>query len=158
MGDVQLGDKIIGSDGRPHNVIGVYPQGELDVYRVTFSDGSSVECSEDHLWQVRSTNHRFRGQPGVVLALKEFMHDLRMPNGNHRWYIPMVQPIEFGAQTLPVDPYLLGVLLGDGCLRHRISFSSADAEIVQSVTALTNRMGLIVRDKGRYDHVIVGVA
>ncbi len=97
MGEVHLGDKVIGSDGCPHNVMGVYPQGTLDIYRVTFSDGSSVECSEDHLWQPQSTNHRFRGQPGVVLPLKECMHDLRMPNGNHRWYIPMVQPVQFDA-------------------------------------------------------------
>jgi hypothetical protein len=79
-----------------------------------------------------------------------------MPNGNHRWYIPMVQPVEFEAQELPVDPYLLGVLLGDGHLLGKVSFSSADTEIVESVRVLASAMGLFVRNKGRYDYGIVG--
>ena len=52
IGDVKIGDKVIGSDGKSHNVIGVYPQGVKPVYKVTFNDGFSVECGNEHLWTI----------------------------------------------------------------------------------------------------------
>lgn len=56
MGDMHIGSKVIGYDGKPHNVIGVFPQGIRPVYKLTFSDGSVVECDEEHLWQVKYNN------------------------------------------------------------------------------------------------------
>ena len=53
MGEIKVGDQIINPDGGYANVIGVFPQGVMDVYRVTFSDGSFTDCTEDHLWKVR---------------------------------------------------------------------------------------------------------
>jgi hypothetical protein len=143
MGDMQAGDPIIGADGRNYRVIGVYPQGEKDIYRLTFSDGSSVECCQDHLWRLRSMNHRKRRQEGVVLPLRDFMHDLRSPQDNNRWYVPMVQPVEFVSTELPIDPYMLGLLLGDGSLgMHHICFTTADAELVEAITDGANAHGL----------------
>ena len=56
MGDMHIGSEIIGYDGKPHKVIGVFPQGIRPVYKLTFSDGSIVECDENHLWQVKCNN------------------------------------------------------------------------------------------------------
>lgn len=135
MGDIQVGDGIIGADGQTHQVIGVYPQGEKDIYRLTFSDGMSVECCEDHLWHLQSTNHRKRCQAGVVMLLRDFMNDLRTQQGNNRWYVPMVQPVEFPQQDLPVDPYLLGLLIGDGTLKkHEVGYTTVDDELLKFVT------------------------
>lgn len=50
MKDVTIGTKIYGEDGNLHNVIGLYPQGTKDVYKITFSDKTSVECCKEHLW------------------------------------------------------------------------------------------------------------
>src|SRR5205823_12554188 len=52
MGDIRVGDEVTGPDGKPRAVLGVYPQGEKDIYRLTFSSGTTVECCEDHFWQV----------------------------------------------------------------------------------------------------------
>ena len=52
MGDTKVGQDVIGSDGEIYQVIGVFPQGKLPVYRVKFDDGVHVDCSNDHLWQV----------------------------------------------------------------------------------------------------------
>ena len=49
MGDVKVGDLVYSENGKPAQVLGVYPQGEQDVYKITFSDGTSTECSKDHL-------------------------------------------------------------------------------------------------------------
>lgn len=53
MGQIKIGDDVVGYDGKPHKVIGVYPQGIRPVYKITFSDGSSCECDINHLWTVK---------------------------------------------------------------------------------------------------------
>ncbi len=50
MGDLHTGDLVIGSDGKSHRILGVYPQGQREVYRVEFRDGSATECCDNHLW------------------------------------------------------------------------------------------------------------
>jgi SNF2 family DNA or RNA helicase len=137
MGEMRVGDEVINSDGRTSHVTGVFPQGEKELYRVVFSDGTWVECCDEHLWYVRSAVRKLRGQPGRVLPLREFKDDLRDAAGNAKHYIPLVQPIEFTQRDLPIDPYLLGVLLGDGGLTdHTVSFSTADAEMLAAVRSL----------------------
>jgi phosphate starvation-inducible PhoH-like protein len=53
IGDIQIGDQVIGSNGQPINVIGVYPQGIKKLCKITFSDGHSIKVCEDHLWNVK---------------------------------------------------------------------------------------------------------
>ena len=60
MGDVKVGDLIIGSNGKPTKVLYVFPQGIKPMYRVTFSDDFYVDCCEDHLWKVKTFNDRNR--------------------------------------------------------------------------------------------------
>ena len=52
MGDIRVGDKVLGTDGKYHNVVGVYPQGRLPEWRVGFSNGVVICCSGNHLWTV----------------------------------------------------------------------------------------------------------
>ena len=49
MGEIKVGEQVFGDDGRLHNVVGVYPQGVKDVYKVTFLDGTSTRCGKEHL-------------------------------------------------------------------------------------------------------------
>lgn len=53
MGDIKIGDEVIGRDGQAYKVTGVFPQGKRPVYKLTFSDNSIVECDINHLWYVR---------------------------------------------------------------------------------------------------------
>lgn len=132
--EISLGDRVIGADGQAHRVIGVYPRGELDVYRVTMSDGSSVLCDGDHLWQVSTAQDRFRNyHPRVRSTLELLEEGTTNPlNTNSLHFIPMVQPVEFDSpEPLPMDPYLLGALLGDGSFSQKtISFSTADDDML----------------------------
>lgn len=119
MGQVQVGDDVVGVDGKPHPVVGVYPQGEQDIFRVHFTDGSSTECTADHVWRVASHYDRRKGTHRV-LSLQELMDGgLRYPSGPAKWSVPLVDPVQFDDThtALPVDPYLLGLLLGDGSFR-----------------------------------------
>ncbi|GIW56685.1 MAG: hypothetical protein KatS3mg082_3089 [Nitrospiraceae bacterium] len=64
MGQLRVGDQVIGSDGRPCLILGVYPQGVKEVFRVTFRDGSTTECCDDHLWFTTTESERARGFGG----------------------------------------------------------------------------------------------
>jgi hypothetical protein len=70
MGDIKVGDLVIARDGTPTPVIGVYPQGEKSSYRVTFDDGSSTECGEDHLWYTQVAMDRGRNYSPLSVPAK----------------------------------------------------------------------------------------
>lgn len=108
MGDIQVGDYVVGVNGKPTKVVGVYPQGIVPAYRVSFSDKSSTVCSKEHLWDVDPMDSEPKVLPlNQIGALRK--------GGNYRYATPTVAPIEFSQSTdLPIHPYILGVILGDG--------------------------------------------
>src|ERR1700689_492169 len=138
IGTLTVGDLVIGSDGKPTPVIGVYPQGEKDIYRLTTQDGASTLCSGDHLWAVTTRDDRRRGNPYRVLETREMIGNLRA-NHYHRYELPMHSaPVCFPYQRVPMDPYALGLLLGDGCLTGSTtpSFATADVELAWELQRL----------------------
>lgn len=156
MGELRAGDALINSQGGTSHVTGVFPQGEKAIFRVTFTDNSTAECCADHLWAVQTPVQKYRGQSYQVKALHELRDDLHDQHGHTKWFIPLVQPVELAAQPVPVDPYFLGLLLGDGCFRrHSIGLSTAEAEIVNYV-AQELPPSLIMRRQGTtYDYMLV---
>ena len=156
MGEILLGDSVIGQDGHPTEVIGVFPQGEKPVFRVSFSDGSSTECTGEHLWLTRTqyernNEKRYSGRNGpdaercgkfaTIKTTAEIAESLlcqSTKSKNHQ--IPVVQPVQMCARTVAVDPYLMGALLGDGHIRTTsVSISSADDFIVEEVRRIVER-------------------
>lgn len=138
MGDLVVGDFVIGADGRPTKVTGVFPQGKKEVFSVEFSDRVRVECCDDHLWNIKTP----KATSYKTLPLKEFRNHLRWapsgaksPTGNRRVFIPMAEPVQFTAQPEPeLDPYVLGALLGDGSLSgSNCCLTSADPQVVTMV-------------------------
>ncbi|MBX3591375.1 MAG: replicative DNA helicase [Burkholderiaceae bacterium] len=151
MSEIAVGDALASIDGAPSIVTGIFPQGERQVYRIRFSDGRSTECCDEHLWRVR-----YRGwvAPRVVSTarLREMLERVRYRN---RLWIDMPSG-DFGADDpLPVDPWVVGALLGDGCLRHNsVMFSNAAAEVLDRMRA---RVGseLVLQHASAYDWRIV---
>lgn len=154
--DITPGDAVIGQNGQACRVIGVYPQGLMQTLRVTFSDGAQAECTDDHLWQVQTPSRKWQGAKPRVKTLREIRQRLRDKSGNYQHFIPIVGPVEFEeAENLPLPPYLLGALLGDGGLRHRVMFSTSDMEMVSRIGNLLPGGCTIVRST-RYDWRISG--
>ena len=154
IGDLRVGDLVIGSNGHPTPVLGVYPQGRKEVYRVRSQDGCETLCCAEHLWHVFTASDRRRGKPGRVLQTQEMAGRLRTAH-QHRFELPVLSaPAEFPRREVPMDPYALGLLLGDGCLTCETtpSFSTADRELVVALeTALD---GIEVRPKAGIDYVL----
>lgn len=118
MEDVTVGSQVMGPDGKPRTVLGVYPQGEKDIYRLTFEGGATTECCEDHVWRVSNLYDRRRGTYRLMTLREIIDNGVVYPSGPAKWAIPLTDPIEYTVcQPLPLDPYLLGLLLGDGSFR-----------------------------------------
>ena len=122
IGSLTLGDEIFGLDGEVHQVTGVHPQGVQETYRVLFRDGSSTECNEQHLWAARAGSARSRDFHVYTLAEMVARGISRQTKSgvNNRWEVPVTAPLKYPKKKLPIDPYVFGVLLGDGCLRRNI--------------------------------------
>ena len=117
IGSLQVGDLVVGSNGFPTPVLGVFPQGEKPVYRVSTQDGASTLACGEHLWRVATPSDK-RRNTGRVLQTDEMVGRLRIQH-NRLYELPVVAPVEFEPQPVPIDPYALGLLLGDGCITTR---------------------------------------
>jgi phosphate starvation-inducible protein PhoH and related proteins len=116
IGSLVPGDLVIGSDGWPTPVLGVYPQGARPVFRVTAQDGASTLCCAEHLWAVRTPEDLRRGKPARVLQTQELIGHLRSAH-ERRFMLPLLSgPAELVPQDVPMDAYAVGLLLGDGCM------------------------------------------
>ncbi len=157
MGEVKIGDPIIGSNGKPTKVIGVFPQGTKKVYRLTMTDGSSAVACAEHLWQVKTMEDKRRERPARILETQEMLGNFRR-NHQYRYEIPLLsEPAEFPYQPIPLDPYALGLLLGDGCISGKTSpsFSSADDDLVSGLSESLAHLKLNFRRKSAIDYSIV---
>ena len=134
MGDIKIGDEILSPSGGTQTVIGVFPQGRKLMYKVTFSDGSSTRCCEEHLWSVSTDNWIKRGKGFKTLSLKEIMGEniyLSSCQKSYRWRIPMTSIIQYSKRNVLISPYLLGCLLGDGGISSGVGFTTIDDEIIE---------------------------
>lgn len=158
MEDIQIGDKVITPLGGKSRVVAIHPRGLREVYKVEFLDGTSTECCADHLW-MRKAYHQYQyGSPGSVKSLREIMSAPLKNNhaGNYKNYIPTIQvgvdlTPEGGEDiSLLLHPYLLGALIGDGCLTmNQPDFGNSEEFMVEKVRGLLpegnhlrNRQGL----------------
>nr|BFD93426.1 hypothetical protein KitaXyl93_47860 [Kitasatospora sp. Xyl93] len=156
MGDIRVGDLVVTPSGDLAPVEGVFPQGERDVWRLVLSDGSSVECDDEHLWIVATSCAWHRGDEPKILTTREIRNDTWKRNGTSKWYLPRAAPVDLGGTgEQPLDPYLMGVLLGDGTFRHQLGFSTADAEILDAVQAAIPPDCVVTRKLSRpFDYLI----
>jgi phosphate starvation-inducible protein PhoH and related proteins len=154
IGSLRVGDLVTGSGGQPTPILGVYPQGRKAVFRVRAQDGASTLCCGEHLWHVFTPEDRRRGKAGRVLETGQMIDRLRRAD-QRRYELPLLSaPAEFEPRNVPLDPYALGLLLGDGCLTTTTTptFTTSDPELVARLDALLE--GIELQPKGRYDYVL----
>src|SRR3954469_19865433 len=87
IGELRVGDLVTASDGRPTPVLGVYPQGRKEIFRLRTQDGGGTLCCADHLWRVFTPEERRRGKLGRVLETQEMIGELRRAH-QHRYELP----------------------------------------------------------------------
>jgi len=156
MGKIKVGDLVTGADGKPTEVIGIYPQGKKKIYRLTMTDGSSAVACAEHLWQVKTLEDKRRDKPLRILETQEMITNFRR-NHQYRYELPLLTaPVEFPCQVVPIEPYSLGLLLGDGCISDKTSpsFTTADIELISSLQLGLGGMNLKFNRKSAIDYAI----
>lgn len=137
ISDLKVGDLIAGADGKFHSITALYPKGIVSTFKISFDDGTSTYCAYDHLWNT-SLNYTDHDE-WVTRPLENVLDGFKR---GQKLRIPNCEPIEFEDKTLPVDPYLLGALLGDGYFGgNSVAISTANPELVVPVQAAVDRMG-----------------
>ena len=130
MSDIHVGDSIVSPDGSFSKVNGVYPQGFLQTVKVTFDDGSSTRCCENHLWSVWYCDNAGKSSTNKVIDTRRMIEIIEQGTNV---YVDLIDPHLSEPITLPLDPYLLGVLISDGGLTKSVTFTTADQFVVDQV-------------------------
>ena len=115
MGGLKIGDEICGTNGTIQTVLGVFPKGNKQIVKVKFADGREVECCEDHLWQVTNIRGNKKVLTTKELMSKKIVYVNARGHKKHKYFVENTH-VEFNQQEFIIEPYLLGVLLGDGSL------------------------------------------
>lgn len=123
MGDLKVGDEVMGPKGRPVRVLGIFPKGPQEIFEVGFSDGARAQSCEDHLWEVIPSRNQRKERKHITetKTLRDIRRNFasRDPRGfkRHEYQIPITASVEFEkGGPLPLDPYVMGAILGDGSI------------------------------------------
>lgn len=100
IGFADIGDIIYGDDGKLTTVVGVYPQGFVDTYKVTFEDGRSVVCCGQHQWKVK-----YHGDYKVMSTMGIIHSDFS------KMTIDMGEAVDFPERRWLISPQLMGSLV-----------------------------------------------
>lgn len=117
MGDVREGDLLFDEQGSPCRVVAVTPvMHDHDCYRITFDDGTHVDADGGHRWAVQETDTR-KSWNRVITTEQMLGREVVARAGagvRYRYCIGVAGSLQTTSVELPIDPYLLGVWLGDG--------------------------------------------
>lgn len=164
IGSLRVGSKLCATDGTVTEVIGVFPKGEVDLYRVTMRDGGSTEAGLEHNWLAwRTDNNRKIGNVRVggpasaakwtTAEIKARLEQAPRSDGRPRGFaIPLPDPVALNVAGVasgpgtfigrPIDPYFLGLLIGDG---------SVVREQALTVTSMDDEIACYLRDLAKDD-------
>lgn len=165
MGDIKVGDSIFAKDGSIQRVEGVFPQGVVPTYRMTFNDGSFVDCNLEHLWSVRDQNRRRRVFGWTIKTTEEILKSGLVNKSNPKressgrkpslkWEIPMCEPVQYPTKKFIIPAYTMGALIGDGALSNgavQLSLPDAKKEVIELI--ITELDKSITVSSGTYNDV-----
>lgn len=143
MGDIHKGDKIFSSDGKVYNVIFESDIHYIDCYKVTFRKSTDVKpdtviCDADHLWYVQNKRGKYSVMNTCELIDKGLYTVRKDGQGKeYKFRVPICKPVDYAYKELPMDPYTLGVWLGDGdCNGTCFAACDTDLEIYDRIAEI----------------------
>jgi replicative DNA helicase len=153
IGSLRVGELLASIDGRKSTVEAINFRGNLDTYKIYFSDGRSTVVAGDHLWQVGYREWR----KDRLFTTDELLVKLKYKRYNNRLYIPVISG-DFGVANydVPVDPYVLGCLIGDGDVSSPTPrMTSIDEQIIENIKKRLPGGYSIRKSSSKYQYSIV---
>lgn len=158
--DAKIGDSVITPKDGVQTITGVHPQGMVDIYKVTLQDGATLDVCGNHLFKVHQAINDHKPKLVTALELKDLIlkEDSKPSTSRKRPYrMDLCGDVELPKQDtpLPLHPYILGSLLGDGGMSYSGTyFTTADEESAEEIARCG---GDIVKHKSKYQYGIRGV-
>jgi hypothetical protein len=161
-GDLMPGDRVFSRTGKPERIVAVFPHTDVPMYRVTLTDGRTLDVGDNHLWSVYTKKTRSKLVHGnlnvkpVVMTTKEMLDSgvARIYNSRRdlKYFIPMNGAVQWPEKEYKLSPYALGVLIGNGSLTEAaLTLSSNDEETTLRLAESLGAVG-VYDDKSSYSH------
>lgn len=151
MGEIKAGDYVIGSDGKSTKVNKVLDVGVKPVYKIKTTNGGITYACGDHLWATKTHNELKHNKDFKDRSTLEIKEQIINPNKGPKYNISIPQNniVEFdNKEPLPIPPYTLGALLGDGSFSNAISITNSDTEIIDRISNELLEYDLYLRKNG----------
>jgi hypothetical protein len=152
MGELQIGDIVFAQTGEQTKIVDVPYRGKGPGYKVIFTDGVEIIAGPNHEWVCKSYDERFRKKfkssngrvfdnptygNWQILTTEQIIdagaYAPLAKNAGRRVVVPVSGCADYSTEkVLPVDPYILGLLLGDGCFRGKgYTITNPESELVE---------------------------
>jgi hypothetical protein len=158
IGELELGEEICDINGKTQYVIGKYEHKNKKFYKVTFTDGEHILCCDEHLWAVNTPVRKKRGNEWITKTTQQLIDEglTQSKSKNTKWFIPVLNSVYFEKRDVTIDPYIMGLLLGDGCFsKNNVSLSTDDYEILSEMSGNLTLSGYTINRRGYgYDYRI----
>jgi hypothetical protein len=130
-GEVTISDRLVALDGSYTKLLGIYPCNDRELFKVTFHDGAEILADAEHRWLTLNGKTGYR-EGGWKVRTTEQIRRNSVP-----YSVPYIQGPIPGKRWGGVDPYMVGLLLGDGTMRSKwVALYSADEEILEHASSL----------------------
>ena len=137
IGKCNIGDEIYGRNGQLTKVVNKFPQGEKDIYRFKFIDGRHIDCGLEHQWIL------YEGNIPRLITTKQLLAKSLKFKKSYRYALPDIDEVVYAEKELPIHPYVLGALLGDGTMTTATpKIASSDIEIIDRLKVLLSEYTL----------------
>lgn len=144
-GEIKKGDVLFGTNGGITTITDVPFDDYTDIYKITLQDGRSIEASDNHLWNLIDYANRNR-----VLSTNQIRNKYLRLKGKYLesyYYIPKNNGVEYKYNEIPIDPYLLGLSLGDGCFQNSKSNNIDFASCIDDIKIYSKILGFTYHTK-----------
>jgi hypothetical protein len=144
--DIQVGDTLMGPNSRRRRVVATHT-GTDNMYRINPIKGDSWVVNSSHVLSLVRTNDLWKDNASIVnVSVNEWMTWSAREKNIHKLFRTNIDfPKQIGG--LSVDPYILGVLLGDGSMKYSASVTTADDEVRKAFIEYGSRFGLASREE-----------
>lgn len=152
---INVGDRLMGPDSTPRTVLSLH-RGVQEMVEIIPTKGDPWVVNLDHMLTLARTQKKSGNWGGLKKYSKIFEEKdvsvrdyLGWSKSQKNQHVLFRKPVEFQpTDTTTIEPYFLGILLGDGCVLDRVGVTNADSEVVREVHAQADKYGLVVRTDG----------
>lgn len=137
MSDVKIGTEVFTHTGCIAKVSEIYPQGKRPIYEIKLQDGTTIRVADNHLNMIYRYNQDKKLREDFVVTTTELLDLLK--TSKFRLRIDLVN-VDWSESSVPIDPYLLGALIGDGSLSSGgFGFSNSEPDVIEKVDSILRR-------------------